>query len=105
MKYVHKNNKQCTIAGFVGAVIPKTENLYIVSIVNRFGPNDKDTELLHIAFSNPKKGRKTGNRFAELAKYIEVGQFATVIANIKRNGDYENYEADRVEVGSRKSKT
>lgn len=90
------------IAGYVGGVNEKTENLVSVSIANRLSKDE--TEFVHVAFTNPREGVKAPN-LADLARnYVEKGQYITVLAREVENGDYKNYYANSVELGPRSRK-
>ena len=87
---------QVVLAGRVGTVEAKSDTMVIVSLSHR--KNKDETEWTNIAFTNPTNG--SGTKLADLANnYIEKGQFLTVVANMKENGEYKNYYAAFVELG------
>lgn len=84
------------MAGRVGSVEAKSDIMVVISLSHR--KNRDETEWTSIAFTNPTNG--TGQKLADLANnYIEMGQYLTVIANMKENGGYQNYYAAFVDLG------
>lgn len=92
---------QVVLAGRVGNVDVKSDTMVVVSISHR--KSKDETEWTNVAFTNPQEGQN-GAKLADLANnYVEVGQYLTVVANKRVNGEYENYYAVFVELGPKSS--
>lgn len=92
---IYTKDGQRVIAGRVGSIERKTDTLVVVSIANR--KNKEETEWVKVAFTDPQG---EGQKLADLAeRYLEVGQYVTVLANERKNGEYKNLFAAFVEMG------
>jgi len=92
---------QVVIAGRVGRIERKNENLVAISIANRI--NRDETSWENVAFCNPKDDEKF--QLADFAdKYIRVGQYLTVLCCEVMNGSFRNLYANSVELGPKSPK-
>lgn len=88
MKIIAKEG-QVVISGRIGTINPKTDTLTDVSI---FAFKDDSVRVA----MDPSKHK--------IVEYLEVGQYVTVVAYAKQNGEYTNYYANFIEAGPKSRK-
>lgn len=91
---------QVVIAGRIGNMEKRTDSLVSISIANRV--SKEETQWERVALVNPKSGK--GARLADLAAYLVVGQYVTVICNEVSNEEKKNLYVQAIELGPKPRK-